>query len=129
MPNLTASVTLLSALFCLSTSLMVARARFKFNIKAPATSGHPEFERAFRVQMNTLEWMPIFLPSLWLAAFYVSDLAAAALGLLWLMGRIIYAREYLIAAERRAMGFGLQASAASLLWIAALVGLVRMMLR
>ncbi len=52
-------------------------------IKAPAISGHPDFERYFRVQANTLEWMPIFLPSLWLFALYVSDMGAAAIGLVW----------------------------------------------
>ena len=41
--------------------------------RLPAISGNPDFERVFRVQMNTLEWLPIFLPSLWLFAIYISD--------------------------------------------------------
>ena len=55
-------------------------ARGKFGVKLPAISGHPDFERVFRAQMNTLEWMPIFLPSLWLFAIYIGDRIAAALG-------------------------------------------------
>ena len=67
--HFTALVTCLSILCYLYTSILVSRARTAFGIKAPAVSGNPDFERAFRVQMNTLEWMPIFLPSLWLFAF------------------------------------------------------------
>ncbi|WP_139102793.1 MAPEG family protein, partial [Acinetobacter baumannii] len=70
MYHLTALVTLLAVLFYLFTSINVSRARARPGIKVPATSGDPDFERAFRVQMNTLEWMPIFLPSLWLFAIY-----------------------------------------------------------
>jgi len=62
----TALVTCLAILFYFFTSVQVAKARVKFGVKVPAITGHPDFERVFRVQMNTLEWMPIFLPSLWL---------------------------------------------------------------
>ena len=67
----------------------------------PAISGNPDFERVFRVQMNTLEWMPIFLPSLWLFAIYISDPVAAALGVVWIVGRILYMIGYSQAAEKR----------------------------
>ena len=70
----------------------------------PATSGHPDFERVFRVQMNTLEWMPIFLPSLWLFAIYISDLYAAVLGLIWIAGRVLYLTGYSQAAAKRGRG-------------------------
>ena len=66
----TALVTCLALLLYFLTSVRVAKARATFGIKAPATSGNPDFERVFRVQMNTLEWLPIFLPSLWLFAIY-----------------------------------------------------------
>ena len=69
MPNYTALVTLLAIALYFYTGLLVAKARAKFGVQAPATTGHPDFERVFRVQMNTLEWMPIFLPLLWLFAF------------------------------------------------------------
>ena len=87
MPNYTALVTVLAVLFYFSTSVGVARARRKFGVPAPAMSGQPDFDRAFRVQMNTLEWMPIFLPLLWLFAIYVTDIGAAVLGLIWIAGR------------------------------------------
>jgi hypothetical protein len=79
--HFTALVTLLAILFYFFTTIQVAKARATFGIKVPATSGNPDFERVFRVQMNTLEWLPIFLPSLWLFAIYISDPIAAVLGL------------------------------------------------
>jgi glutathione S-transferase len=124
MPNYTAIVTLLALLFYFYTSAAVAKARVKFGVKAPAISGQPDFERFFRVQMNTLEWMPIFLPSLWMFAIYVSDAAAAAIGLVWIIGRVLYFRGYATAAEKRGMGFGIQALAAFVLLIGAFVGIV-----
>jgi glutathione S-transferase len=124
MPNYTALVTLLAVLFYFSTGIAVARARAKFGVKAPAISGHPEFERIFRIQMNSLEWMPIFLPSLWLFAFYVQDRAAAIIGLVWIIGRILYFRGYAQAAEKRSRGFGIQALAAMTLFAGAFAGIV-----
>ena len=88
MYHFTALVTCLAILFYFFTSIQVSKARAAFGIKVPATSGHPDFERVFRVQMNTLEWMPIFLPSLWLFAIYISDPYAAVLGLVWIAGRV-----------------------------------------
>jgi len=86
----------------------------------PATFGNPDFERVFRVQMNTLEWMPIFLPSLWLFAVYISDAVAAGLGVVWIAGRILYLIGYSEAAAKRGRGFGIQAGAAIILWVGAL---------
>ena len=89
MYHFTALVTCLAILFYFFTSIQVSKARGTFGVKVPAISGNPDFERVFRVQMNTLEWMPIFLPSLWLFAIYISDPVAAALGLVWIIGRIL----------------------------------------
>ena len=124
MTHYTAIVTLLAVGFYFFTGIAVAKARVKFGIKAPATAGHPDFERVFRVQMNTLEWMPLFLPSLWLFALYVSDAGAAAIGIVWVLGRILYYRGYMAAAEKRGTGFGVQALAAGILFAGALVGIV-----
>ncbi len=124
MLNYTAIVTLLAVLFYLYTGIAVAKARAKYGVKAPATAGHPDFERFFRIQMNTLEWMPIFLPSLWLFAAYVSDIAAAVIGLLWILGRILYFRGYAAAAEKRGRGFGIQAVAAGILLLGAFSGII-----
>ena len=90
MCHFTALVTCLAIAFYFFTSIQVSKARTAFGIKVPAISGNPDFERVFRVQMNTLEWMPIFLPSLWLFAIYISDAVAAVLGLAWIAGRILY---------------------------------------
>jgi glutathione S-transferase len=120
----TALVTLLAVLFYLYTSVRVARARPEFKVPAPAMSGHPQFDRIFRAQMNTLEWMPIFLPLLWLFAFYVNDIAAALLGLVWIAGRVLYVVRYTAAAERRGPGFGIQASVCIVLLVGALAGIV-----
>jgi glutathione S-transferase len=120
MYHFTALVTLLAILFYFFTCARVARARATYGVKLPAISGHPDFERVFRVQMNTLEWLPIFLPSLWLFAIYVGDQAAAALGLLWIAGRMFYMIGYIKATERRSPGFFIQAMACAVLLFGAL---------
>ena len=128
MPNFTAFVILLAVILYFWTGFRVGQSRGKFKINAPATTGNPDFERVFRVQMNMLEWMPIFLPAIWLAAIYVSDIGAALLGLVWIAGRVLYMRGYSAAAEKRETGFFVQAIAAGLLWLAALVGVLVSML-
>ena len=120
MYHLTALVTLLALLLYFLTGLNVGRARAIYGVKAPAMFGQPDFERAFRVQMNTLEWMPIFLPSLWLFAIYVSDAIAAGIGAVWIVGRIVYLIGYSKAAEKRGPGFAIQALASIALWVGAL---------
>jgi glutathione S-transferase len=125
MYHFTALVTCLAILLFFFTSIQVAKARARFGIKAPAISGNPDFERVFRVQMNTLEWMPIFLPSLWLFAIYISDPIAAAIGLVWIAGRILYMTGYSQAAEKRGRGFGIQALASGGLWLGAFGAIVR----
>src|SRR6202048_519356 len=122
--HFTALATCLAVLFYFFTSIQVAKARVAFGIKAPAITGNSDFERVFRVQMNTLEWMPIFLPSLWLFAIYVSDPAAAVLGLVWIAGRILYMTGYSQAADKRGRGFGVQAMAVGALWLGPLGTLV-----
>jgi glutathione S-transferase len=119
MYHFTALVTCLAIAFYLFTSIKAGKARATFDVKAPAISGNPDFERVFRVQMNTLEWMPIFLPSLWLFAIYISDAIAAALGVVWVIGRILYMIGYSEAAAKRGRGFAIQAGAAMLLWLGA----------
>ena len=120
----TALVTVLAILFYFYTSLRVPRARRKYGVPVPAISGNADFERVFRVQMNTLEWMPIFLPLLWLFAYYVSDAWAAVLGIIWIAARVFYMVSYTQAAEKRGPGFGIQATVCGVLLIGALVGII-----
>ena len=124
MPHYTALVTILALALYFWAGIAVAKARQKFGVVAPATTGHTDFERVFRVQQNTLEWLPIFLPLLWLFAIYVSDWGAAVLGLIWIAGRALYIRGYSEAAEKRHKGFLLQTSASGVLFIGALAGVV-----
>jgi glutathione S-transferase len=111
MPRYTAIVTLLVVLFYFYLAARVAAARGKFHVPLPATSGHPDFDRIIRVHENTLEWLPIFLPLLWLCAIYFSDAAAAVVGLLWIGGRAVYSVGYSAAVEKRVPGFFIQSSA------------------
>jgi glutathione S-transferase len=123
MPIYTAIVTLLAVVLYFFIATRVSAARRTFNVKLPAIAGHPDFERVFRSHMNMLEWMPIFLPLLWLCAIYLNDLAAAALGLVWIAGRAWYFAGYTEAVEKRAPGFFLQSMACLLLLIGAVIGI------
>ena len=124
MPHYTAIVTLLAVAFYFFLATRVAVARGKFNVKHPATTGHPDFERIFRVHMNTLEWMPTFLVPLWLCAIYLNDVAAAVLGLVWIGGRVLYFIGYSKAVEKRLPGFLIQTVVCLLLFIGAIAGVV-----
>lgn len=124
MPHYTAMVTLLTVLFYFFIATRVSVARRKFDVKLPAIAGHPDFERVFRAHMNTLEWMPIFLPLLWLCAIYLSDVGAAALGVVWIGGRALYFTGYSKAVQERVPGFFIQAMVCVLLLIGAVVGII-----
>ena len=115
----TALVTCLAILVYAYASILVSRARGKFGVKLPAISGNPDFERVFRAHMNTLEWLPMFLPSLWLFAIYIGDTIAAVLGLIWVIGRILYVIGYAQAVAKRGPGFFIQALANTALWAGA----------
>jgi len=124
MPSYTAIVTLLAVGFYFFLATRVAAAHGKFAGRLPATSGNPHFERIFRAHMNTLEWMPIFLVPLWLYAIYLSDVAAAVLGLVWIVGRALYFVGYSRAVEKRLPGFFIQSTACILLFVGAAAGVV-----
>jgi glutathione S-transferase len=123
MPHYTAFVTMLVVLFYFFIATRVPVARRKFKVRLPAVTGDPGFERVFRVHQNTLEWLPLFLPPLWLCALYLSDLAAAGLGLLWIVGRYLYYVGYAQQVEKRLPGFFIQATACLALVVCALVGM------
>jgi glutathione S-transferase len=124
MPYYTPIVTLLAVALYFFMATQVAAARGRFSVKHPATTGNVDFERIFRAHINTLEWMPTFLVPLWICALYFSDRAAAAVGLVWVIGRAFYFFGYRSAVAKRVPGFLIQALACVLLMIGAIAGLV-----
>lgn len=100
-------VTLAALLEYFVFSMLVGKARVVHGVMAPAITGPAGFERAYRVQMNTLELLVLFLPVLWLAGRYWSAACIASIGVVFLLGRIVYARAYVRDPARRGMGFGL----------------------
>ncbi len=118
--NLVVIVTLLAMLTYFWTCFRVGGLRAKHHVVAPAVTGNPEFERAYRVQLNTLEWLPLFLPSLWLFAYYWDPRVAAGIGLVWILGRILYGLSYVRDPTKRGPGFGIQALCTAILLFGAL---------
>jgi uncharacterized membrane protein YecN with MAPEG domain len=104
-----AIVTVLALAEYFLLGALVARARVRYGVRAPASSGHEIFERHFRVQMNTLEQLIVFLPLLWVFAHYVNPLWAALGGVVFIVGRAVYARSYVRDPKSRSLGFGLTA--------------------
>jgi glutathione S-transferase len=125
---LTSLVTLLICLLMLFTGINVSRARGRYGIKAPAVTGHEMFERAYRIQMNTLESAALLLPALWVNAGFISDRGAAALGVLWLISRVWYAIAYQIEPAKRGPAFGLSMTAFALTWCAGAWGIARVLM-
>jgi len=119
-----AIVSLLALLTYFWMGLQVGRARAKCGVSAPAMTGDPVLERTIRAHYNTLEWLPIFLVSMWLFAIHWSDLVAAIVGLVWIVGRILYQRGYVADPAKREMGFLIQALACAVLLFGALGRLV-----
>lgn len=128
MNSYVAIVTVLALIFYISTIFAVGGARGKSGIQAPTMTGDPMLERAVRVQMNTLESLPVFLPALWLFAIFIPSSwgapAAAALGVVWIVGRILYQRGYMADPGKRSTGFMIQGLATVVLVLGALVGAV-----
>jgi uncharacterized membrane protein YecN with MAPEG domain len=114
-----ALVTLAAALVYFGMALQVARTHGKTGILPPAMAGDPVLERTVRAHVNTLEWMPIFLPAMWLFAIYWSATWAAILGAIWIVGRIIYFLGYVAAPDKRFPGFAIQALTATVLVLGA----------
>lgn len=120
-------VTLLSLLQYLLFGVLVGRARGKYGIHAPAITGHEVFERYFRVQQNTLELMILFLPSLWIAAHYWNPQWMAAIGAVYLVGRLIFLSSYVVDPPSRSLGFGLSIIPVISLLLAGFVGVLRVL--
>ncbi len=112
-------VTVLALLQFVWFSFDVGARRSKYQCKAPAITGAPEFERAFRVQQNTMEQLVLFLPALWMFGSVVRPVWAAGLGAVYLVGRFIYRASYLKDPASRSLGFTLTLipSIVMLLWV------------
>lgn len=101
---------------------LVGRARVRYKVAAPATTGHPIFERYYRVHYNTMEQLLCFVPGMLLFATYVSASVAAVLGLIFVAGRIVYLRGYVAEPLQRRAGFGLSVLPVIILLVGGLAG-------
>ena len=123
-----ALITALTVVIISIAMFFVGRARGKYQIHAPATSGHPDFDRAFRAHQNTLEQTVMFLPLLWLATMYCNEQYAAYLGYAWLVGRAWYLYGYIAEAGNRGTGFGISILATLVLLVMSLWGIISQMM-
>jgi len=119
-----AVVTALALIEYIVIATLVGRARGTYKVDAPATSGHPVFERYFRVQQNTLEQLIVFIPSLWMFAQYVNANVAAGLGLVFVVGRALYLRAYVREPSQRGLGFLLSFAPNVILLLGSLIGAI-----
>lgn len=124
-PILPALATALALLLYVVLGFNVGRARGRYNVAAPATSGHPAFERIYRVQQNTLEQIVFFLPALWLFSLFVSPVWGGGLGFVWILGRVYYAWSYYRDPAKRGPGFAVGLASGLILLIGAIVGMLR----
>ena len=123
-----ALITALTVLVLILAVYLVGRARGKYGIAAPAITGQPDFERAFRAHQNTVEQVVMFLPALWLAAMYGNEQLAVYLGYAWIVGRVLYLFGYIRAAGNRSAGFMINALAMIGLLIIGMQGIIKAMM-
>lgn len=123
--HLPAIVVVLTVLLLIFVTWLVGRARGRYGIKAPATTGNENFERVFRMQMNTVESTVLFLPALWLGSTYGSPLAAGIAGLVWVAARFWYAMAYAEAANKRGTAYMIASAAAGAAFAVGCWGLLR----
>ncbi len=119
-----AIVTTLALIQAFYFGVKVGLQREAHGINAPATSGHPDFERAFRVQQNTIEQLIVVVPSLWIFATYWQPEIAAGLGLVFVIGRQIYSSAYMGDPSKRTIGFSIGSLATVILLVGSLVGAI-----
>jgi glutathione S-transferase len=122
-----AAVMLLALLEFLVFGAMVGSARTRYNVPAPAVVGHPMFERAFRVHYNTMEALVVFIPSLWLFGLYLNPRVGALIGVVFVIGRAVYAAGYMRAPEKRHVGAGLSFLCIVVLVLGAIFGVARLL--
>ena len=117
-------VILLALIVYTALGFLVGRARKTHGVKAPAITGPEEFERTFRVHQNTLESLIMFVPAVWIFGMVIDPLWAAVIGLVYIVGRVLYAMGYIRAAEKRGPGMMVSFLANAVLLLGGLVGLI-----
>ena len=124
---LSAAVAVLAVLFIAYTFVNVGRARGSTKIDAPAVTGHPTLERAYRVQLNTVEQAIMFFPLLFMATryFHSSGWLPAAFGLVWVVGRFVYLQGYMSAPAKRSAGFLISLVATVVLLVLTIIGIIQ----
>jgi len=122
-----AIIVILALLQYIYFSLQVGKARGTYEVSAPAVSGHPIFERHYRVQMNTLEQLIVFIPAVFLFGYYGNAMVAAALGAVYLVGRFLFASSYVADPAKRSLGFMLSFLPTVVLLVGGLVQAVRVL--
>jgi glutathione S-transferase len=103
----------------------VGRARTRYKVQAPATTGNEVFERYFRVQMNTLEQLIMFVPAILIFSLYMSPYVAAAIGAVYVIGRIVYLLSYVKNPKSRSAGYALSILPTLILLAGGLFGAIR----
>jgi len=126
--EIVAAAIMLAVIEYIGFAMLVGYARGRYGVAAPAVAGHPEFERYFRVQQNTLEMLVPLVPSAWLFGLYVSAGWGALLVGVFVVGRAWYAAAYIRDPQRRGPGFGLSFLPLVILAIGALAGAGRVVL-
>lgn len=119
-----AIITILALMQAYLFAFQVGQARVKHGVKAPAISGHDDFDRIFRVHQNTMEQLLLFIPALWIFGMYVHAFAGAGIGLVFVIGRFVYRGAYLKDPASRSLGFGLGAASLAILMLGGLIGAV-----
>ena len=125
----TSCITLLTVVLMFGLTFNVGRARGKYHVKAPAVTGHELFERAYRIQLNTIENVLMFLPALWLYAIFLSDKGAGDSGAIWLIARVWYAIAYQVNPAKRGLGFIISILVIAGLWAGAAYGIFQQLVK
>lgn len=121
-------VTALALLQYLVFGFRVGKARGRYGVKAPAVTGNEVFERHFRVHQNTLEQLVVLVPGLYLFSHYFHPWIAAALGLVYLIGRELFAAAYVRDPAKREIGFSLSFLPSVILILGGFLGAVSRLL-
>lgn len=117
-------IVVLAAIEVMVLGFLVGKARGTYGVKAPATSGHPDWERVNRAHQNSIEQLVVFIPLFLAYCFHVGQTTGIGLGVVFLIARVLYARGYIQQAERRSVGAFLTFAVQAWLAIGAVIGLV-----